>query len=444
MKNIAILGYGTVGRATAKFLKDPDRQIVAYDKVLGYADHVNAGAKVNMVKGESYVDAVVVCISLSHPASLDPPSGSYAVRAAQELTKAIIDCEVPLREGAPILVRTTVPPGTCDALQAFFPNSPVMYWPEFAKEASMRQGYEIKAPMLGLSPKVFDDDLGNGHVIAGMLLRNSNLHGELASTQVYQNLQCEFAKLAWNVKRATDIAVFNELTRGAISLGIDPIMAEFLAENSRPAEPTFSTVAFGGKCLNKDLWLWDASVGSTFGVLMRKANAQGPARAFSMALEAHALLGLPCRPVTILGLQDGPSSGATHHAPAMYYVSAPKREHRLVFVDSLRTIRERFWWLLLKSGKTKEVTVTAPDSDAVLNTNIIVIAQKSYGSTIYNSLMTILKTSVEPVKIVVNGCNMPLPQHHVIEAQKWGAVFIDQVELDRMHAEAARKLPQPS
>jgi UDP-glucose 6-dehydrogenase len=438
MKNIGILGWGTVGRATAKHLNDPDRQIIAYDEIKDVAKHVNEGSKVKMVEGESYMDALIVCINITHPYGIDFSKSSYASVAANEITKAIIDCEVPLREDAPILVRTTVPPGTCDYLQSFFPNNAVMAWPEFSKEASMREGYEIKAPYLGLNPRVFDEDTGNGRIVAGMLLRNSELVlGAEVPDTVYTNKQVEFIKLAWNVKRATDVTVFNELTRGAVELGIDVVMAEHLVENAVPSAPRYSTLAFGGKCLEKDLHIWDASIGSTYGRRVRDANKLGITRALNMAFSAHELLALPQRPWVILGLQDGPSSGSCHHSPALQMSTMTKWYKAPIFVDTRKDVRDRFWWLLLKKGVSNaHARMAAPDDETKLSAiNVIIIAQKSHGNGTYNALMRILQTSWEPVKLVINACNMHLHDHQIIEATKWGAVFVDRQEMSRMWME---------
>lgn len=434
MKNIGILGYGTVGRATAKHLAGSwERQLVAFDERRDYAKHVNTGARVNLEDG-ARLDALIVCINIPHPFALSASTQASAAAAIRLAMNEHVD--VPLRETAPILVRTTVPPGTCELLQLLFPNNPVLYWPEFAKEASMRQGYEIKALYLGLSETSgFDEDRGDGRVLAGLILNNTSLVvGAEIPDCVYTNKQVEFAKLAWNVKRAADVAVFNELTRGAIALGIDPVMAEHLAENAKPHAPQFSTLAYGGKCLDKDLYLWDTTFNSTFGHTVRAVNSEGPRRAIKTLQRAYALMGIAEKRVVILGLQDGPSSGACAHSPAMLVLKAQKWEHAPAMVDSVKAIREKFQWLLDKSKRTRQI-VAAPDDEALVNTNAIIIAQKSHGPVIFNSLMRVLQASQEPLKIVVNACNMQLQQHQVIAAQQWGAVFVDQIEIDRMRKE---------
>lgn len=434
MKNIGILGYGTVGRATAKHLAGSwERQLIAFDAREGYAKHVNAGNKIKLEDG-ARLDALIVCINLPQVGPHSTPTPQSF--AAGDIRRAINDyVDVPLRETAPILVRSTVPPGTCELLQNLYPNNPVVYWPEFAKEASMRQGYEIKALYLGLSPKHFDEDKGTGRIVAGMLLNNTSLTvgGELPDC-VYTHVQVEFMKLAWNVKRAADVAVFNELARQAVSLGIDPVMADHLAENAKPHPPQFSTLAFGGKCLEKDLWLWDLSFNSLFGNAINMLNSIGPKKAVKLVQRAFALLGIAEKRVTILGLQDGPSSGECSRSPAMKVLQAHKFTHAPALVDSVKSVREKFTFLLEKKHQYRQV-VCEPHNDALVNTNAIIIAQSSHGSVIFNSLMKILQTSHEEIKIVVNACNMQFHDHQIATAQQWGAVFIDQVEIDRMRYE---------
>jgi hypothetical protein len=217
--------------------------------------------------------------------------------------------------------------------------------------------------------------------------------------------------------------------RCAVDLGINPMMAEHLAENAKPNAPQFSTLAFGGKCLQKDRWMWDAASGSMYGETVLLNNRRGPSKALKTADSAITLLGLPLRSWTILGLQDGPSSGECSHSPALLMSTLKKWIDEPLFVDTSKPVREHFKWLLEKKQVTRARVATPDDR---FNTNVVIIAQKSHGPAIYNALIKILQGSEEPIKVVVNACNMSLTDQQVIEALKWGAVFVDQQELDRM------------
>lgn len=430
MKNIGILGYGNVGRATTRYLADPDRYFVVVD------DNDSVQREAIRTHGAhdtvSHLDALIICVGLPHPMACDLRHVKYENAMAQFLCDSLLDIQHLLSEGVPILVRTTVPPGTCDALQKLFPNNPVMAWPEFSKEASMRLGYEIKAPYLGLHPASFDEDVGDGMKVASMILEPSGLAGEVCSSQVYQNTQVEFMKLAWNVKRAADVAVFNQLSHAAQDLGFDPIMADHLAEQSQPTAPQFSTLAFGGACLDKDLNIWDASFKATLGVSIRTINRTGPLHAMHQAFKAAQVMKLPAERTVILGLQDGPSSNSSSHSPAMAFMRMRKWERPPIFVDSKKKTRDHFAWLLDKAGHEDYASVCAPDSTAMCYSNMIIIAQKSNDNTMLNALKTILQGSEAPVKIVVNAAGVFLSQKDIIDCQKWGAVFIDKQEIGRM------------
>lgn len=434
MKNIGILGYGNVGRATAKYLEDSERRFVIFDedpKVKKAADKALSNGQPLTTFGKG-LDALLICINIPHPLTCDLKHVTYANAIAQYISDSMFQYEPFVMEGGPIIVRTTVPPGTCDALQVLYPNNPVLAWPEFSKEASMREGYEIKAPYLGLSPGVHDEDEGNGVAVAGMILRPSGLDAELLSSNIYNNIQVEFMKLAWNVRRAADVAVFNQLTHAAVSLGIDTSLAEHLAEQAKPTAPQFSTLAFGGACLDKDLWTWDASFDETFGMMIRSVNSNGPRQAMKMAFKAHELLRLKAQRPVILGLQDGPGSRSTVHAPAMGFMSMRKWAQAPIFVDHMKSIRERFAKLLEKSGHEDYSSVLEPDSTVLCRTNMIIIAQKSHDNSVLNALLTILRTSEEPVKVVVNAAGVYLSEKDVILCAQWGAVFVDKQELIRM------------
>lgn len=434
MKNIGILGYGNVGRATAKYLEDSERRFVVFDE----NEQVQKAANKVHLKGQPLtrfgagLDAIIICVNIPHPLTCDLKHVTYPNAIAQYLSDSMFDYEPCLIEGAPILVRTTVPPGTCDALQLLYPNNPVLAWPEFSKEASMRQGFELKAPYLGLNPAVHDEDEGNGLMVAGMILRPSGLDAELLTSNIYSNVQVEFLKLAWNVRRAADVAIFNQLTHAAVGLGIDPVMAEHLAENARPTAPQFSTLAFGGACLEKDLWTWDATFNETLGMSIRTVNKTGPLRAMQMAFKAHALLKLDTQRPVILGLQDGPDSRSAVHSPALVFMKLRKWEKAPIFVDTVKSIRDHFEWVLQRGGNEDHSSVLPQDSTVMCKTNMIIVAQKSHNNSMLNALKTILQGSDEPVKVVVNAAGLYLTEKDIIECQKWGAVFIDKQELVRM------------
>lgn len=431
MKNIGILGFGNVGRATAKYLEDSERRFVVYDEDEAVQKAAN---KDNGYKKNDHLDALIVCVGTPHPLTVSLKHADFATIIAEYLRTSMDNCSWLLLEGAPILVRTTVPPGTCDALQLLLPNNPVLAWPEFSKEQSMRQGFEIKAPYLGLNPSVFDDDESDGLLIAAQILKPCELDAELLSSNLYQNKQVEFIKLAWNVRRAADVAVFNQLAHAGVNMGFEPVTADFLTEQARPHHPHFSTLAFGGACLDKDLWIWDHSTNSTLGLSVRTINRAGPHDAVNMAFKAHALLNLDWtqRPV-ILGLQDGPGSKSTHHSPAMQMQKARKWHVPPVYVDPVKSVCSRFWQLLVRGGHEDHASCAAPES--ILTPNMIIIAQSSHDHSIYHALLKILQNNDQPIKLVVNGAGQHFTEREYIECIKHGAVFVDQTELKRMLAE---------
>jgi UDP-glucose 6-dehydrogenase len=429
MKNIGLIGYGNVGRATAKNLEDSERRFVVIDE----KDEVQKQAtKEHGALTVSHLDAVILCINVPHPMACDLRFTNYIEVVAQDLCDSMHDVQHLLLEGAPIIVRTTVPPGTCDALQRLLPSNPVLAWPEFSKEVSMREGYELKAPYLGLPPESFDEDFGDGLKVASLILGPCGLSGELCSSNIYQNKQVEFMKLAWNVRRAVDVTVFNQMTQAAVGLGFDQYVAEHLTEQARPTAPQFSTLAFGGACLDKDLSIWDASFNETLGMMVRTINRTGPLRALQMAFKAAELLDLDEQRPVILGLQDGPGSRSTVHSPALQFMKLRKWDRAPIFVDNLKAIQERFKWLLQKTGHEDRSSVMPPDSTVLCRTNLIIIAQKSNDNSVLNALLTILRTSEAPVKVVVNAAGAYMDEKHIVECLKWGAVFIDKQELVRM------------
>ena len=108
---VGIIGYGTVGQATAHLFKD----VVIYDPPKGYEDASALGG------------CSIVFLSVPTPSALDGRCDLGAVyQALGVIAPQLSDSQV-------VAVRSTVPPGTVRQLQAAFPNTRFASNPEFVR-----------------------------------------------------------------------------------------------------------------------------------------------------------------------------------------------------------------------------------------------------------------------------------------------------------------------
>src|SRR5213593_3523168 len=111
--NIGVVGLGVVGGALKEALERAGVTVHGYDPYLG------AGAP------EVLSDCSIVFLCVATPPS---PSGELDTTA---VWKAARDIEADLTDGTIVAVKSTVPPGTSEALAAEFPRFAFVSVPEF-------------------------------------------------------------------------------------------------------------------------------------------------------------------------------------------------------------------------------------------------------------------------------------------------------------------------
>jgi len=123
---VMIMGYGVVGKACAVMLADKGHLPIPYDPALGL-DKVDPAE----------VEVALICV----PAPTDFEDGSVDVTA-------ITDCLARLRMGATAIIRSTIPPGTTDMLNAAHPGKHVFFVPEFLTEATAEHDAKFPSRVL--------------------------------------------------------------------------------------------------------------------------------------------------------------------------------------------------------------------------------------------------------------------------------------------------------
>jgi UDPglucose 6-dehydrogenase len=245
---IGIVGGGFVGSATA-LLECKDIDVVIYD--MNPARCKPVGTTLEDLKNR---DFVFVCV----------PTPTYEDGSCN--TNIVNACIANLKENEinNIVLRSTVPPGTADALD-------VMFMPEFLTEANWRNDfYNCHTWVFG------------GHRTKELngfqeLLRLASQNNRIASTnvQLITPKEAELVKYTRNNFLALKISFFNEIHSLCTAIGVDygnvisGVTCDPRIGKSHTAVPgPDGHAGFGGTCLPKDT--------SALGAFMKSKSVPSP------------------------------------------------------------------------------------------------------------------------------------------------------------------------
>lgn len=189
--SIGIIGYGTIGQATARLFED----IVVYDPPKGHDES----------SAVQCCEILFVCVPT--PTSSDGHCDLQAVYQALGLIAPH------LSDGQVVAMRSTVPPGTVRRLQEAFPNTYFVSNPEFlrahrAEEDSLRPWRVV---------------IGGDSVYARQVLLRA-YHARLGRSVPYlvtDSVTAELIKYAANCFLATKIIYAREIRAAAQHIGAD-------------------------------------------------------------------------------------------------------------------------------------------------------------------------------------------------------------------------------
>jgi nucleotide sugar dehydrogenase len=157
----------------------------------------------------------------------------------------IAECASP---DAVIILKSTIPPGTTDALQQQYPNLTLVFSPEFLTEANAVLDFQNQNRIL-LGTRWYRQDIYNFF----------DKHFTVARTVFCTAKQAELAKYATNTFLAVKVIFANELAALADSLDIDYMaVVELLKLDSRLGTSHWRVpgpdgkVGYGGTCFPKD------------------------------------------------------------------------------------------------------------------------------------------------------------------------------------------------
>jgi nucleotide sugar dehydrogenase len=239
MLSIAIVGFGFVGKATAIFARAPNVKCVVYDIDASKCSPPHVTLK--EVCEESQV--IFVCV----PTPMHIESGVCDVSIVEGIVKQIKN----IGTQAETIIRSTVPPGTCERLG-------VWHMPEYLTEKNWEQDFiGTRCWELGMPVETTDAPL---HIRS--LLRNCCALGVIASDtlKIRHTSVTETAKYMRNVMLAVRIGVCNEIEAFCRAKGINYDQVRELATSDPRIGDSHTSVpgpdgerGFGGTCLPKDI-----------------------------------------------------------------------------------------------------------------------------------------------------------------------------------------------
>lgn len=185
IKKIGIIGYGTVGETIAITLnrKQPDWKIMVYDK---YKKH--SIWSVNLDQLVQTADCIFICLPTAiKNLETGEPNISIIESSIKEIERAMAGVPWPGDYKLPIVIKSTIPPGTCQKLSKQSNNLDIFFTPEFLTEKNRFNDIEDGLAIIGAGPEATKDNL---ELIQGVL---SVLHNK--SGQNY--LSCNIKQVSW-------------------------------------------------------------------------------------------------------------------------------------------------------------------------------------------------------------------------------------------------------
>jgi UDP-N-acetyl-D-mannosaminuronic acid dehydrogenase len=339
--NVCVSGLGHVGLPTAALLADAGCDVAGCDVAPGVVAGVNAGrahiredgldallARVVRAGRLRAVTAPVAAefhlIAVPTPLAEGKRADLFAVWAACDAVARV------LRKGDTVVLESTVPPGTTEALAARLSAAR----PGLAMPAPGRAGEVCIAhvPERVLPGRALRELIENDRVIGGLgpdcAARAKDLYARFVRGALLGAEACmaEVVKLAENAFRDVNIAFANEMAAVCARLGVDAGEAIALANRHPRVNVLSPGIGVGGHCVAVDPWfLVHAAPEET--PLIRAARAVNDAQPSRVAAAIRdACAGFAAPRVACLGLAYKPDVADCRESPAVAVVRELMRE----------------------------------------------------------------------------------------------------------------------
>jgi UDPglucose 6-dehydrogenase len=236
MKTVGVVGLGVVGGTVARAFADAGVPVRGYDRYLeiGAAEDL-AGCSV-----------VFMCVPT--------PSNDGEGHDLTEVWSALREIEPHLDDGTVVATKSTVPPGTSDALAEAFPRLEFLVAPEFLVATQPMESFTHPDRI------VIGARSGEAATMVADLLTRV---APTAPVVVVSPTEAELVKLCANAMLAAKVAMANELFEVCRRFGVSWSRIQGVVGLDRRIGSDHLTVTpergFGGACLPKDL---DGLIGS--------------------------------------------------------------------------------------------------------------------------------------------------------------------------------------
>lgn len=273
-ESVCVVGLGYIGLPTAAFIASKGIKVTGVDVNAAFVESVNRGEvpfvepgfdvmlKKVVDKGllvaqskQIEADAYIVCVPT-------PFADDYKVDT--KYINAAVEAMAPhLRPGALVVLESTSPPGTTEAMAKHIVElRPDLSLDEDAENAI----FVAHCPERVLPGRIMEEMESNDRVIGGLTPRGTqmaaDLYGTFCTAELLQTnaTTAEMAKLTENSFRDVNIAFANELSLISDRLGIDVWELIDLANHHPRVNILQPGPGVGGHCIAVDPWFIVSSV----------------------------------------------------------------------------------------------------------------------------------------------------------------------------------------
>lgn len=336
-KKIAVLGIGYVGLPLAITLAKVGYKVIGIDIDRKRVKAINDGSlpikekdieiefndkkvRRNFTANEKPCEANVFIICAQTPIDhlTKLPDLSYVISAIKSITPF-------LKKGNLIIVESTLPPSTCRRIIK----------PLIEDGSRLKVGKDVflaHCPERIMPGETFYELIHNNRIIGGIGPKSARLAREIYSSFVKADIDltddvtAETVKLMENTYRDVNIALANEFSLIAETLGTDTKEAIRLA-NKHPRVKILSPgIGVGGHCLPKDPWLLAQSDPKNANLILtaRRVNELMPEKVASKIRKFLKDIDDP--KIVALGLTYKPDSGDSRESPSIEVIRILKED----------------------------------------------------------------------------------------------------------------------
>lgn len=262
MKNIGIVGVGFVGNAVLEGMRHAF-SVYTYDKKDEWIRESVGGTALNKVGIVTvkelndpyealikYVDGGPIFVCVPTPMKKAEPASKCDTGIVEFVVKALNKAAVNLKRDIVVVVKSTVPPGTCEKLNNECSNTAVCFNPEFLTERSAVEDFKNQDRIIIGGPREGTDVLKQIYERA---------YPNVPVTKTSSTI-AEMVKYVTNCFLAVKVSFANEIKQISDGLGIDyDKVIEYSTKDKRLGTSHWAVpgpdgkISYGGKCFCKDI-----------------------------------------------------------------------------------------------------------------------------------------------------------------------------------------------